>query len=144
MFTLLLASAVATSSATATATSSASEKQPTRYCREMFKTSSRIHSLKVCKTRAEWRRWEACHGSVTRYCTPKRKTLAAANVGRETAFPLNEDSRIVCRMLAVTGTRLLEVQACLPKREWERMWKESAAATHKMQDFSTRPRQEPR
>ena len=117
------------------------DKQPTRFCREMFKSSSRVYSVKVCKTRAEWRRWEACHGSATRYCTPKKKAvLAGATLGNPTAFPLNEDSRIICRMVKVTGTRLLEQQACLPRREWERMWKESAAATQKMiQDHSTRP-----
>ena len=140
MFTLLMTSLSIASSAPASAQPPESKKEPTRYCREMFKTSSRVYSVKVCKTRAEWRRWEACHGSATRYCTPNKKATLAA-LGPKTAFPLNEDSRIICRTQAVTGTRLLEVQACLPKREWERMWKESAAATHKMmQDHSTRPR----
>jgi len=59
--------------------------------------------------------------------------------GRETAFPLNEDSRIICRKLSVTGTRLKSESVCLAKREWDRMWKESAEGTLELQDQSTRP-----
>lgn len=116
-------------------------KGETRYCRDMVNASSRTREIKVCRTRAEWRRWEACHASVTRYCTPKKKTpVSMAMLGRETAFPLNENSRIVCRMVYATGSRLAKEQICLPQREWERMWKESAEGTWKLQDQSTRAR----
>ena len=116
-------------------------KQPTRFCREMFKSSSRVHSVKVCKTSAEWRRWQACHGSVTRYCTPKKRDpLAGATLGRQTAYPLNEDSRIVCRLVKETGTRIVQHELCLPKREWERMWVETAEGLRKRQEHSTLPK----
>lgn len=121
------------------------KKEPTRYCRDMVNASSRLHSVKVCRTRAEWRRWEACHGSITRYCTPKKRdAVLAASLGRETAFPLNEDSRMICRIVAETGTRLSTARICLPRREWERMWKDSAEGTHSLQDRSTRVPGEPR
>lgn len=40
------------------------------------------------------------------------------------------DSKLVCRDLKVTGGRLQTVRSCLPKSEWERLWKSSAAFTH--------------
>lgn len=64
--------------------------------------------------------------------------MASENLGPPTAFALNEDSRIVCRIVKVTGTRLASQRACLPQREWERMWKDSAEAMLKLQDKSTR------
>ena len=111
---------------------------PTRYCRELGSAASRNQAIMICRTRAQWQRREACVGA-TRYCAPVKK-VASATFGREAAFPLNEDSRIVCRRLRVTGTRLTSQQACLPQREWERMWKDSAEAALKMQDQSTRVR----
>ena len=118
--------------ASQTASQSASLKgQPTRYCREMGSAASRSQAVFICRTRAEWRKWEGCH-SATRYCPPKQLP------GRETAFPMNEDSRIVCRQLAVTGTRLRSIRSCMPQREWERMWKDSAEVTFRLQDKSTR------
>ena len=123
MLALVLASMAAPAGGIAPSQASAPAKEPTRYCREMSNASSRLYAVKVCKTRAQWRRWETCHGSVTRYCSPKKRV---ASLGRPTAFPLNEDSRIICRMLAVTGTRIRKAEACLPKREWDRMWRESS------------------
>ena len=111
---------------------------PTRYCREMGSAASRNQAIVICRTRAQWQRREACVGA-TRYCAATKR-VASAEVGRETAFPLNEDSRIICRRLRVTGTRLISQKACLPQREWERMWKDSAEAALKMQDQSTRVR----
>lgn len=80
-------------------------------CREMFRTSSRARSIMVCKTKAEWRRWQDCHGSVTRYCTPVRKT-----------FVINDQSagsRIVCKDFKTTGTRVRMERVCAPMRDWE-------------------------
>ena len=109
---------------------------PTRYCRELGSAASRNQAIMICRTRAQWQRRETCLGA-TRYCQPIKK-VASATLGPKTAFPLNEDSRIICRRLSVTGTRLTSQKACLPQREWERMWKDSAEATLKLQDKSTR------
>ena len=121
----------------ATSVAVAPKKEPTRICREMINSSSRLHSYKVCRTRAQWRRWQACHGSVTRYCTPQL-AAASARLGRQTAFPLNENSRMICRMVTETGSRLGNQRICLPRREWDRMWRENAEATAVLQDKSTK------
>lgn len=105
----------------------------TRYCREMGNASSRLYAVKLCKTRDGWRRWEACHSSVTRYCTPQDKALSTASVGGKTPFALSEDSRIICRPLRETGTRIVIHDVCLPKREWERMWVESSEGLRERQ-----------
>lgn len=146
MLALVMSSIAVASAASAQPKSSDLKKEPTRICREMNNASSRLYAMKVCRTRAEWRRWEACHGSVTRYCTPKKKTpVEVASLGRETAFPLNDDSRILCRDLKETGTRIIVHQVCLPKREWDRMWTDTSEAVRKLQgDFSTRAPPEPR
>lgn len=145
MFAFVMSSIAVASSVSAQPEAKDLKKEPTRICREMNNASSRLYAMKVCRTRAEWRRWEACHGSVTRYCTPRKKTPAnLASLGRETAFPLNEDSRILCRDLKETGTRIIVHQICLPKREWDRMWTDTSEAVRKLQgEFSTRPQPEP-
>ncbi|QIK95114.1 hypothetical protein G7076_00185 [Sphingomonas sp. HDW15A] len=146
MFAIMMSSIAVASSVSALPDTSGMKKEPTRYCREVNNASSRLYAVKVCRTRAEWRRWEACHGSVTRYCTPKKKAIVeTASLGRETAYPLNDDSRIICRDLKETGTRIIIHETCLPKREWDRMWSDTSEAVRKLQgDFSTRPPQEPR
>lgn len=146
MLVLVMSSIAVASSVSAQPATPSLKGEPTRICREMNNASSRLYATKVCRTRAEWRRWEACHGSVTRYCTPKKKTsVEVASLGRETAFPLNEDSRIICRPLKETGTRIVVHETCLPKREWDRMWTDTSEAVRKLQgDFSTRAPPEPR
>ena len=146
MLALVMSSIAVASSVSAQPATPTLKGEPTRICREMNNASSRLYATKVCRTRAEWRRWEACHGSVTRYCTPKKKTsVEVASLGRETAFPLNEDSRIICRPLKETGTRIVVHETCLPKREWDRMWTDTSEAVRKLQgDFSTRAPPEPR
>jgi hypothetical protein len=146
MLLLVMSSIAVASSVSAQPATPTLKGEPTRICREMNNASSRLYATKVCRTRAEWRRWEACHGSVTRYCTPKKKTsVEVASLGRETAFPLNEDSRIICRPLKETGTRIVVHETCLPKREWDRMWTDTSEAVRKLQgDFSTRAPPEPR
>jgi hypothetical protein len=109
---------------------------PTRYCREIGSAASRSQAVMICRTRAQWRRIESCN-SATRFC-PSTKRLASLGAGRETAFPLNENSRIACRYLRVTGSRLSTQKTCLPQREWERMWKDSAQTMRDLQDQSTR------
>ena len=129
MITLILASMMVAPIDPAPVEAASLKGQPTRYCRELGSAASRNQAIMICRTRAQWQRAETCQGA-TRYCAPKK---------RETAFTMNEDSRVVCRRLKVTGTRLSYQQTCLPQREWERMWKDSAAAALKMQDHSTRP-----
>ena len=129
MVAFVLASMMAASTTPAPFVEAPKYRGPTLQCREMGSAASRSQAIVVCRTKAQWQRAETCQGA-TRYCAPKK---------RETAFTMNEDSRVVCRRLKVTGTRLSYQQTCLPQREWERMWKDSAAAALKMQDHSTRP-----
>jgi hypothetical protein len=127
MLAFMIASMVAASSTPAPMTEAPRFKGPALQCREIGSAASRSQALVVCRTKAQWQRAENCNGA-TRYCAPKKS---------QTAFTMNEDSRIVCRRLRVTGTRLSYQNTCLPQREWERMWKESAAHTLKLQDYST-------
>lgn len=136
MLTIVMASMMVAASDTAPREAASLKGVPTRYCRELGSAASRNQAIVICRTRAQWQRRETCVGA-TRYCAPIKR-VASAEVGRETAFPLNEDSRIICRRLKVTGTRLASQNACLPQREWDRMWKDSAEAAFKMQDRSTR------
>lgn len=99
----------------------AAAKAESKSCREMILSSSRLGMVKVCKTRAGWRRFEACHASVTRYCTPKR---IRAKLER-TAFQNLDDARIICRDTVATGSRLAKQRICLPKREWDRQFQEA-------------------
>ncbi len=127
-----LAMVASTDSAPAFRPAPSLKNQPSRICRELSGASSRSEAIKICRTRAEWLKWNDCHGA-TRYCAPK-----AGLPGRPTAFELNEDARIICRKLAVTGTRLKAVNTCMAKREWDRMWEDSAEGTRRLQDFSKR------
>lgn len=111
--------------------------EPTRYCREMGSAASRNQAITVCRTRAQWLRIKACNDSTT-YCAPAKK-LASAELGRETAFPLNEDSRIICRRLTATGTRLTSQRTCMAQREWQRMWDESRGTMSALQDRNSMP-----
>jgi hypothetical protein len=104
-------------------------------CRIMVPGTSRSEDITVCRTRAAWRGLDACRGA-TRYCSPEQKAAIAA---KHTAFPLSEDSRIVCRMLSATGSRLRTQTTCMPRREWQRMWDDTSSAVRKLQDHSTRP-----
>lgn len=105
-------------------------------CRIMVPGTSRSEDITICRTKAAWRELDSCRGA-TRYCSPEQK--AAINA-KHTAFMLSEDSRIICRMLSATGSRLRSQQACMPRREWQRMWDDSSSAVRKMQDQSIRPR----
>lgn len=85
-------------------------KTASKSCREMLLSSSRLGMIKICKTRAEWRRWESCHGSVTRYCTPKKKEAALLSSWKS--------DRIVCKDIKETGSRLSVQRVCSSAREW--------------------------
>lgn len=85
-------------------------KTASKSCREMLLSSSRLGAVKICKTRAGWRRWEACHGSVTRYCTPKKKEDQLLSQWR--------GDRIICKDIKETGSRLSVQRVCSSAREW--------------------------
>ena len=51
---------------------------------------------------------------------------------------LPDDKKIVCRMLAGTGSRLNNQRICLPKKEWRRLAEGGEEVTREMQDKSTR------
>jgi len=110
--------------------------KPTLYCRNMVVGASKSGDIAVCKTRAAWADWDSCQG-VTRYCSPAQK---AAMRAKYTAFALNEDSRIVCRIVNGTGSRLSSRKLCMAQREWQRMWDNSRETARDLQDtFSKKP-----
>lgn len=78
-----------------------------RHCREMLMTSSRLGAIKMCKTWAEWRRWEKCHGA-TRYCAPVKRAAELYN---------NDD--LICKYLKVTGSRIATEKICATRRQWD-------------------------
>ena len=138
MLMFVMASVMVAASDTAPQQAASLDGVPTRYCREMGSAASRNQAIRVCRTRAQWLRMKACNDTTT-YCAPAKR-MASAEIGRESAFPLNEDSRIICRRLSVTGTRLSSQNTCLPQREWRRMWDESRSTMSTLQDrHSTNP-----
>jgi len=97
----------------------------TRTCREMLVSSSRLGAMKVCKTRAQWARWERCH-SATRYCAPVKSNAVLRN---------NDD--IVCKYLTVTGSRIEQEKICATRRQWELTELETQEAVRDRQNRST-------
>lgn len=115
--------------------------QPTRYCREMGSAASRSQAIMICRTKAQWQRRETCQGA-TRYCAPIKRVASLSGLpGRPTAFPLNEDARITCRVVKMTGSRLRSTNLCLPQREWDRMYNDAREEVGELQDnYSKQPR----
>ncbi|HEV2044399.1 MAG TPA: hypothetical protein VGR05_06940 [Sphingomicrobium sp.] len=135
MLAFIMASMMVVANDPAPVQAASLEGQPTRYCREMGGAASRSQAILICRTRAQWARRDACDGP-TRYCPPKKRVASL-----ETAFPMNEDSRIICRQLRVTGTRLTSVKTCLPQREWDRMYANTQGDMQELQDkYSKQPR----
>lgn len=137
MLAFVMASMMVAASDSAPSEAASLKGVPTRYCREIGSAASRNQAIVVCRTQAQWQRWESCR-NVTRYCAPTKRVASAA-AGPDSAFPLNEDSRIICRRLKVTGTRLTSQRTCLPQREWQRMWDESRATMNTLQDRHSTP-----
>jgi hypothetical protein len=108
---------------------------PYRQCRYLVQGASAKDDVKVCRTKAEWRQYDMCN-SATSYCSKEQK---AKRYGRATAFAMSEDSRIVCKLVKGTGSRLSSMKICLPVREWERQWLNASSSAFDMQDHSTRP-----
>ena len=67
--------------------------------------------------------------------------VASAPVAQgPTPFTNKEESRIVCKTVLGTGSRLNSQRLCMPKREWQRMWDNSKEAMGSLQDnHSTKP-----
>lgn len=81
-----------------------------RICRDMLTSSTRTRPVRICKTKAQWQRWERCN-SATRYCPPPRQpTVTVA------ALP---GDKLVCKYLKTTGSRLQQEKICATKRQWE-------------------------
>lgn len=115
------------------------KSSPTRYCREIGSASSYSEAIRICRTRQQWLEREACNGA-TRYCPPKKKLAMLGIGGRESAFPMNEDARITCRIVKITGSRLRSRNMCLPQREWDRMYNDAKEEVGELQDnYSKRP-----
>ena len=133
----LLLAMLANAAVTGIPTEAPSRKgKETLYCRAMVIGASRSGDISVCRTRAAWADLDACQG-VTRYCSPAQKAAIRA---KYTAFALNEDSRIVCRIVRGTGSRLGSTNLCMPQREWQRMWDNGVEAARDIQDnFSKKP-----
>lgn len=119
MLAIAIASMLVASSGSVPAQVGSLNKGPVRYCRAMVIGASRSGDVAICKTKAQWDDFDSCRG-VTRYCTPAQKATMAKK--HATPFALTEDSRIVCRVLKITGSRLASQPTCLAQREWQRMW----------------------
>ena len=98
----------------------------TTYCREMFNSSSRLGAMKVCKTRAEWQRWEKCN-SATRYCAPVKTAM----------LPDNAD--LICKYLKITGSRIAQEKICASRRQWDVMEQETQETIRNRQNQSKQP-----
>ena len=99
----------AVASAPAIATNPA-PKQPHKICRDMLVSSSRLGTVRVCRTRAAWEKWRRCH-SATRYCDPpKQQTVTVASL---------PDDKLICKFLKTTGSRLQQEKICATTRQWE-------------------------
>lgn len=135
MLTIVIASLLSAASDSVPVKAASLNKEPVRYCRPMMIGISRSSDVYICRSKAEWAKWESCTGA-TRHCSRAEK----AAIGGFTAFPLNEDSRIICRVVKATGSRVSAQRACLPQREWQRMWDTSRETMSGLQDkHSTRP-----
>lgn len=135
MLTFVLASMMVAASDPAPVEAASMKNQPTRYCREIGSASSYSEAIRICRTRAQWLEREACNGA-TRYCPPKaRPAVVTSGIAtRETAFPLDEDARITCRIVKMTGSRLRSAKLCLAQREWDRMYNDAREEVGELQD----------
>ncbi|QIK96212.1 hypothetical protein G7076_06920 [Sphingomonas sp. HDW15A] len=104
-------------------------KNTTKSCREMLLSSSRLGAVKICKTRAEWRRWDDCHRSVTRYCTPEKKS--------QRLYSEWKHDRMICKDIKETGSRLSTQRVCSTAREWRLAEEEAQKALRDRQSIST-------
>lgn len=126
LFTAFLLQAIAPMPA-GTSTIVAPVIKQTTHCRDMFNSSSRLGAMRVCKTRAEWQRWEKCH-SATRYCAPVKTAM----------LPNSDD--LICKYLKVTGSRIAQEKICATRRQWDVMEQETQETIRNRQNQSKRGR----
>jgi hypothetical protein len=81
-----------------------------KICRDMITSSSRLRPVRVCKTGAQWQRWQKCH-SATRYCAPPRQATVTV--------PSLPGDKLVCKFIKETGSRIAQQKVCATEREWE-------------------------
>ena len=137
MLTIVMASLLAAASDPVPVEAASLDNQPVRHCRPLMIGISRSEDVYICRSKTQWKKWDSCTGA-TRFCSQAEK----ASLGGYTAFPLTEDSRIVCRVLKATGSRLSAQRTCLPQREWQRMWDNSSETMSGLQNkHSNRPRE---
>jgi hypothetical protein len=134
MFALMMASMMVAASDPLPTPAASLAGQPTRFCRELGSAPSRSQAIVICRTKAQWARTESCTGA-TRYCAPRKRVASLSGMpGNMTAFPLNEDSRILCKVMKHTGSRLRSTNVCLPKREWDRLHTDTSDEMNHLQD----------
>lgn len=122
-------SAVQVTSSDSAALAAKPSRNATKSCREMLLSSSRLGAVKICKTRAEWRRWDDCNRSVTRYCTPEKKN--------ERLYSEWKHDRMVCKDIKETGSRLSTQRVCSTAREWRLAEEEAQKTIRDRQNMST-------
>jgi hypothetical protein len=61
-------------------------------------------------------------------------TAVAPVPAAPTPFTNKEDSKIICKTVLGTGSRLDTQRLCMPKREWQRMWDNSKETMGGLQD----------
>ena len=103
---------------------------PPKSCREMLVSSSRLGAIRVCKTRAQWERWQRCH-SATRYCPPP--------VQQTVTVPSLPGDKLVCKYLKRTGSRLEQEKICATARQWELTELETQESLRGLQSQSKQP-----
>ena len=134
MIAFIMASLMVASSDPAPQVTASRKDRPTVHCREMGSANSRSQAIVICRTLAEWQVRDACQGA-TRYCTAEEKRAMTSGLpGRPTVFDASEDSRIVCRMLSITGSRLRSTSTCLSQREWQRLYDNTQTEMKELQN----------
>ena len=123
---ILISLALLQASATPAIAPTAPVKE-SRICREMLMSSSKLGAVKVCKTRAAWRRWERCH-SATRYCAPPTQPTI-------TVVSLPGD-KLICKYIRTTGSRIEQEKVCGTKSQWEVADRETQQRIRDVQDQS--------
>ena len=111
-------------------TSQPAPAKESKICRDMMTSSSRLGAIKVCKTRAAWRRWERCHGA-TRYCAPPTRPTV-------TMVSLPGD-KLICKYVRTTGSRIEQQKVCGTKSQWDLADRETQEHVRDIQSQSMAP-----
>ena len=130
LISILMLQASASPAAVRQPAASPAKPAESKSCREMLLSSSRLGAVKVCKTRAQWQRWERCH-SATRFCDPPRQqTVTMASLPGD---------KLICKFIKRTGSRLEQEKICATKRQWELTELETQETMRDRQNRSTQP-----